>query len=193
VLCAFTKVAFGTKSDILLCFFSVPWNKYWFTLHTMQHTATNLFMLHMWLRVSIRMDQSCYTYGLVLSHVWMADCTFWNMSGRMYESTILNTLPQSATRFHAVQHSATHCNILQHDTYNRKCLRSKCRARHHAATHFNTLQQSIAHCNTLQHTATHCNTLQHTATHCNTITHDTYIKKSRSWKMQRTTSCCNTL
>ena len=36
----------------------------------------------------------------------------------------------------------------------------------HTATHCNTLQHTAI---TLQHTATHCNTLQHTATHCNTL------------------------
>ena len=40
---------------------------------------------------------------------------------------------------HALQHTATHCNILY------------------------TLQ---THCNALQRTATHCNALQRTATHC---------------------------
>ena len=39
---------------------------------------------------------------------------------------------------HALQHTATHCNTLQH----------------------------TAICNILQRTATHCSTLQHTATHC---------------------------
>jgi len=47
-----------------------------------------------------------------------------------------------------LQHTATHCNALQH-------------------SHFNTLQHTAAHCNTLQHTATHCNNL--TATHCNAL------------------------
>jgi len=44
-----------------------------------------------------------------------------------------------------LQHTATHCNTLQH-----------------------ALQHTATHCSTLPHTATHCNTLQHTATHCNT-------------------------
>jgi len=40
----------------------------------------------------------------------------------------------------------------------------------HTATHCNTLQHT-ARCNTLQHTATHHNTLQHTTPHCNTPHH----------------------
>ena len=43
-----------------------------------------------------------------------------------------------------LQHTATHCNTLQHLTHT-----------YQVATHYN---------NTLQHTATHCNTPQHTAT-----------------------------
>jgi len=53
-----------------------------------------------------------------------------------------------------VQHTATHCNILQ-DT----------------ATHCNKLQDTTMHCNALQHTATRWNTLLYTATHCNTLHH----------------------
>jgi len=52
----------------------------------------------------------------------------------------------------ALQHIATHCNTLQHNTTTIACSPSP-----HLL------------CNTLQHTATHCNTLQHTATHCNTL------------------------
>jgi len=49
-----------------------------------------------------------------------------------------------------LQHTATHCNTLQHNTH--------CKTLRHLATH-----------STLQHTATHCNTLQHicNTTHCN--------------------------
>ena len=43
----------------------------------------------------------------------------------------------------------------------------------HSATHCNTLEHTITH-NTLQHTATHCNTLQLTAAHCNTLQHESY-------------------
>jgi len=50
---------------------------------------------------------------------------------------------------HALQHTAIHCNTMQHTAAN-----------HHVDTwfvHYNILQHA------LQHTATHCNTLQHTA------------------------------
>jgi len=74
-----------------------------------------------------------------------------------------------------LQHTATHCNTLQH------------------THHYNTSRRYLtlwvfwvdilkspvtikctvwigfkADCNALQHTATHCNTLQHTAAHCST-------------------------
>jgi len=55
----------------------------------------------------------------------------------------------------ALQHTATHCNMLQHTHY--QMASSPC-----ASTP--TRLKMCWHCNTLQHTATHCNTLQHTAT-----------------------------
>jgi len=68
------------------------------------------------------------------------------------------------------QHTATHCNTLQHkcNTLKHKCnkLQYKCNTLHHKC---NTLQHK---CNTLHHTATHCITLQHTATQVqHTATH----------------------
>ena len=53
-----------------------------------------------------------------------------------------------------LQHTATHCNTLQHTEVDT----SGCRT----------------HCNTLQHTATHCNTLQHTEADTSGCRH-TYI------------------
>ena len=61
-----------------------------------------------------------------------------------------------------VQHTATHCNTLQHQL-TKVCLSRAARAI--KLLHCSTLQHTVTHCNTLQHTATHCNTLQHTATH----------------------------
>ena len=94
-----------------------------------------------------------------------------------------------------MQHTATHCNTLQHTATTtcicyvknsitdgeKECMYLTC----------NTLQHIATHCNTLQHTATTttcicyvknsivdgekecmyltCNTLQHIATHCNTL------------------------
>jgi len=76
-----------------------------------------------------------------------------------------------------LQHSATHCNTLQHTATQFICSTSqeilrKCATYAYlppTATHCNTLQHTATHCNTLQHTATHCNTLQHTATHSNKL------------------------
>jgi len=72
-----------------------------------------------------------------------------------------------------LQHTATHCNTLQHTAHCTTLLPSGC-----PATHCNTLYHTATHCNTLQHTAlpsgcpaTHCTTLYHTATHCNTLQH----------------------
>ena len=57
---------------------------------------------------------------------------------------------------HSLQHTATHCNILQDTATPWLC---------------STLQHTATYCNTLQHTATHCNLLQRTATYCNTLHH----------------------
>ena len=83
-----------------------------------------------------------------------------------------------------LQHSATHCNALQHTARQIDLFRGET----HSRCTYITLQQPATHCNALQHTATHCNTLpyfevkltqdvrtthcnnlQHTATHCNTL------------------------
>jgi len=82
-----------------------------------------------------------------------------------------------------LQHTATHCNTLQHaactEQINFRGSLSRSLSQH-AATRCNTLQHAATHCNTLQHTATHCRTLQdtaktlpqtQTAAHCNTLQH----------------------
>ena len=83
-----------------------------------------------------------------------------------------------------LQHTATHCNTLQHTTYlaTHSDVWRDFHMLRHTATHCNTLQHTAIHCNTLQHTATHCNTLRHTATHCNTLN-----------TLQHTATHCNTL
>jgi len=62
-----------------------------------------------------------------------------------------------------LQHTATHCNTLQHITSHYKEPREPSNMLHDLI-----LQLTATHCNTLQHTATHCNTLQQMSTHCNT-------------------------
>jgi len=93
-----------------------------------------------------------------------------------------------------LQHTATHCNTLQHAATELRATpaigatRTATHTATHIAKHCNTLQHNTTypaidlratvahahcntHCNTLQHTATHCNTQQQTATHCNTLQH----------------------
>jgi len=60
----------------------------------------------------------------------------------------------------ALQHTATHCNSLQHV--------AKHTGDSELATDVSHANCAAALCNTLLHTATHCNSLQHTALHCNT-------------------------
>jgi len=126
-------------------------------------TLTNLFILaclihvwHMYICDSDEFIYSCVPYSCLTWFVHTCD------TSHSYDIIDCNES--------CLQHTATHCNTLQHTA----CTATQC-------THCNTLQHSArtaAHCNTLhtaQHTATqctHCNTLQHTAhtaTHCNIV------------------------
>ena len=106
----------------------------------------------------------------------------------------------------ALQHTATHCNTLQHTytplqhtlqhtTRDRKPFLFYLVVNHfsptlqHTATHYYTRQHTATHCNTLQHTATHCNTLQRTATPCNTRQHTATPCNT----LQHPATPCNTL
>jgi len=112
-----------------------------------------------------------------------------------------------------LQHTATHCNTLQHTAgyiYRYRGLNALLDTlQHTAATHCNTLQviyiETAAWMRFLtpQYTTIHCNTLlQHTATHCNTLqVYRIYIYIPQAWCTCRhrntlqhtTTHCCNTL
>ena len=77
-----------------------------------------------------------------------------------------------------MQHTATHCNTLQHTGVAVRTRGTFPDDLQHTATHCNTLQHTATHCNTLVYQCGHeghfqmiCNTLQHTATHCNTLQH----------------------
>ena len=102
-----------------------------------------------------------------------------------------------------LQHTASHCNTLQHTATLCCTLCILLYDLQHTATHCNTLQHTATHCythmqvrktlalqhtgthsNTLQHTATHCSTLQHTATHCSTLQHRLYKKTHCNTHMQ---------
>ena len=69
-----------------------------------------------------------------------------------------------------LQHTATHCNTLQH---------TATRSFHEWHDSFVSVTglnvYSATHCNTLQHSATHCNTLQHTAKRSWVSQDSTYI------------------
>jgi len=103
-----------------------------------------------------------------------------------------------------LQHTATHCNTLQHiipevrlGCFIRRALCGllHCNTLQHTATHCITLypkkdqtasfaERSVgcytSHCNTLHHTATHCNALQQTASH---------LPKERSGRFIRRALC----
>ena len=95
--------------------------------------------------------------------------------------THCNILQRTATQCNALQHTAPYCNTL-HYTVTVQSLKIQCYALQHTAKRCNTLQHTAPYCNEEQHTATHRNTLQlcrvskdstlqHTAAHCNSLQH----------------------
>jgi len=66
----------------------------------------------------------------------------------------------------SLEHTATHSNLLYHNTLRHNAIHSRYNTLQHTAMHSNLLYH-----NTLRHNATHSryNTLQHTATHCNLL------------------------
>jgi len=96
----------------------------------------------------------------------------------------------------SLQHTATHCNTLQHMSICNR--RRKTSAEHATATDCNRLQQTATDCNRLQQTATQCNRLQQTATDCNTV-QQTATDRNRLQhsatdcnRLQQTATDCNT-
>jgi len=119
-----------------------------------------------------------------------------------------------------MQHTATHCNALQHETATYRSPNIRRIIRRFES---DTMQHNATYCNTLQRTATrnsnlqkskyllhrshdnaiHCNTLQQTATHCNALQHDTatyrspnicrIIHRFESDTTQHNATHCNTL
>jgi len=71
-----------------------------------------------------------------------------------------------------LQHTATHCNTLQHTAgahlWHKDCA---CNTLPHIVIHCSMLHHTASHCITLHFTASHCIALHHTATHCNTLQH----------------------
>jgi len=113
---------------------------------------------------------------------------------------------------HVYQHTAAHCNTLQHTAMVLRVLwwvvltvsnsLPPCNTLQHTATHCNTLQHIATPCNTLQHTA-HCSALHRAATHYNTLQHSTTLCNTRvltapsplphTNTLQPTAPRCNTL
>jgi len=109
----------------------------------------------------------------------------------------INVFDVQHTQYHAApciswvashrQHTATHCNKLQHtaNTATRQ-LHKEAPRRPHTAKHCNTLHHITTHCNTLQQTTTvefhkgahrEHNTLRRTTTHWNTLQHTAAHRK----------------
>jgi len=119
------------------------------------------------------MNESCYTYKRVTWRIWMRHVIHVNMSATYHNcecivswllSKLFWSLIQSpaidfcwtvSSFYLALQHTATHCNTLQHTATQAFC---------RTVSPVVDCVPHNEHCSTLQHIATHCNTLQHTAT-----------------------------
>jgi len=64
--------------------------------------------------------------------------------------------------YRCMQHTATHCNTLQHSAHN---THTSAQLRNIGGLVVVVVVVVAVHCNALQHTTTHCNTLQHTPVH----------------------------
>jgi len=109
-----------------------------------------------------------YVYIIVYIYIWpfvLGVSLHWDHATLQHTATHCNTLQHTVCARHVCilgpRRTATRCNTLQHTAYT--------------ATQWNTLKHTVCarHVSVSgpQHTATHCNTLQHTATHCNTVKH----------------------
>jgi len=139
-----------------------------------------------------------------MRHIWQRDVQKYRMYVLVYYWDTFDCTMAAA--LFVQQHTATHCNTLQHIEpclpprwlQRSVCLEAAthCVALHHTATHCNILRHTVTHGNTLQqvylrdgcsalcvwrlqHTASHCITWQHTATYCDTLSHTaTHCSKS---------------
>ena len=151
----------------------VPWHvSHYHTLIPHHSTMTTIhlsYRYHIWMSHVPHIWMKClaHTNGTSLEFEifrWLVELVICIQLGKHCHDEPHGALP----RYNTLQHSATHCNTLQHTTawVTRRIIRLQ-----HAATHGNILQHTAAHCSTLQHTAAHCNTLQHAAAHCNRLQH----------------------
>jgi len=158
-----------------------------------------------------------YKYTCICTRIYIHMCILYNYILRCTTSCFL--CRQTATHGNCItrQHTATHCEALQHCNVPlpapRQCSRTAmyCHTLQDIAAHDDTLQQrqrtamyrllllvsavAVQNTSTLQHTATHCNTLQHTATHCNTLQHIAIHCSTlqHNAKLQCTSSCSSSV
>ena len=69
----------------------------------------------------------------------------------------------------SLQHTATHCNTLQHTAIRTGGTRCRFAATHQQPCH--SLHHTASYCTTLHHTAPYCTAPHRTAPHCNTLQH----------------------
>jgi len=107
-----------------------------------------------------------------------------NLNPACSRSLSHGTIARAAHDFKALQHTATHCNILQHTKHTA----THCSTGRHTATRHTMLHHTAPRCTTLQHVDEHCNTPQHNAQHSNNIrvSHTVALSSLHSQKNTRT-------
>jgi len=129
------------------------------------------------------MYKSCHRYIWVMSlvtprHRPRTEYThFWKYLRQLASASPevpCNTLQHTARHWHnTLQHTATHCNTMQHTAARQRFARSAMPAMRRAMSgdYCIPLQHTATHCNTLQYPTTPCNTMQHLAARCTTPQH----------------------
>jgi len=164
-----------------------------------RHCNTHTLQCMTWLIYMRNMTHSCTWHDSFICVTWLIyTCDMTHLYVR-HDSYICVTWP-----IHVCVERARHCNT--HTSQRRNYTATHIRLQH-TATHCNTLQHTATHCNThtsqrrnytathirLQHTATHCNTLQHTARYCNTLQHTYVTAQQLHCNTHKTATHCNTL
>ena len=141
----------------------------WVATHcnTLQHTATHKRCV--WLVRTHLITCVCHIglhVCLIYDYVWV--------------SYVITCVCHLWLHHFELQHTATHCNTLQHTATHLITCVSHVWLQYYAMSLScpHTLHYITLSCNTLQHTATHCNTLQHTWLHHHEIESPMFCQQS---------------
>jgi len=148
-----------------------------------------IWLIHVWHDSFMHacMSSRWVRADLEMRHIWLAIfmCVWHELdsNAHIWESTTHCSACQT------LQHTATHCNILQCSFSSHRSWDDSWHIWHaifmclwHELDSTEWVWESTTHYNTLQHTATHCNTLPHAAIYCNTLhTLHCSVSSRRSW------------